>query len=169
MIFFWALYHLLSYQLDSWEITTLVLFVIWLNTVLNSWGLLACSPFIHLFISSSLLLFSLLSCVPTLHSHGLRRAKLPRPLLSPGVCSNSCPLNRWCHPTILSCRLLLFLPSVVSSIRVFSNESALLIRWRKYWNFSFSFSPSNAYSELISFRIDWFDLLAVQGTLKSLL
>ena len=61
------------------------------------------------------------------------------------------------------------LPSVFPSIRVFSNESVLHIRWPKYWSFSFSISPSNEYSGLISFRIDWFDLLAVQGTLKSLL
>ena len=64
---------------------------------------------------------------------------------------------------------LLFLPSIFPCIRVFSNESALHIRWPKYWNFSFSISPSNEYSGLISFRIDWFDLLAVQGTLKSFL
>ena len=63
----------------------------------------------------------------------------------------------------------LLLPSVFSSIRVFSNESALCIRLPKYWSFSFNISPSNEYSELISFRMDWFDLLAVQGTLKSLL
>ena len=69
---------------------------------------------------------------------------------------------------ILCCPLLL-LPSVLPSIRVFSNESALRIRWPKNWSFSFSISPSNEYSELISFRMDWFDLLAVQGTLKSLL
>ena len=65
--------------------------------------------------------------------------------------------------------LLLLLPSVFPSIRVFSCESAICIRWPKYWSFSFSISPSNEYSGLISFRIDWFDLLAVQGTLKSLL
>ena len=64
---------------------------------------------------------------------------------------------------------LLPLPSIFPSIWVFSNESALCIRWPKYWSFSFSISPSNEYSRLISFRIDWFDLLAVQGTLKSLL
>ena len=64
---------------------------------------------------------------------------------------------------------LLLLPSIFPSIRVFSNESVLLIRWPKYWNFSFSISPSNEYSGLISFRFDWFNLLAVQGTLKSLL
>ena len=69
---------------------------------------------------------------------------------------------------ILCCALLL-LPSIFSSIRVFSNESVFHIRWPKYWNFSFSISPSNEYSGLIPFRIDWFDLLAVQGTLKSLL
>ena len=65
--------------------------------------------------------------------------------------------------------LLLLLPSIFPSIRVFSNESALCIRWPKYWSFSFSISPSNEYSGLISFTIGWFDLLAVQGTLKSLL
>ena len=69
---------------------------------------------------------------------------------------------------ILCCPLLL-LPSIFPSIRVFSNESVLRIRWSKYWSFSFSISPSNEYSGLISFKIDWFDLFAVQGTLKSLL
>ena len=73
-----------------------------------------------------------------------------------------------CNHLVLCCPLLL-LPSIPPSIRVFSNESALCIRWPKYWSFSFSISPSNEYSGLISFRIDWLDLLAVQGTLKSLL
>ena len=68
---------------------------------------------------------------------------------------------------ILCCPILL-LPSIFPSIRIFSNESVLCTRWPKYWNFSFSISPSNAYSRLISFRMDWLDLLAVQGTLKSL-
>ena len=67
----------------------------------------------------------------------------------------------FCHPILL--------PSIFPSIRVFSNESALHIRWPKYWSFSFSISPSNEHSGLISFRMDWFDHLAVQGTLKSLL
>ena len=67
------------------------------------------------------------------------------------------------------CCPLLLLPSILPSIRVFSNESVLHIRWPNYWSFSFSISPSNEYSGLISFRIDWFDLLAAQGTLKSLL
>ena len=69
---------------------------------------------------------------------------------------------------LILCHPLLFLPSVFLSIRVFSDESVLRIRWPKYWSFSFSISPSNEYSRLISFRTDWFDLLAVQGTLKSL-
>ena len=73
------------------------------------------------------------------------------------------PFNRVIH-----CHPLLLLPSIFPSIRVFSNELALCIRWPKYWRFSFNISPSNDYSGLISFRMDWFDLLAVQGTLKSL-
>ena len=72
------------------------------------------------------------------------------------------PSNR-----LILCRPLLLLPSVFPSIRAFSNESALRIRWPKYWSFSFSISPSNQYSGLISFKMDWLDLLAVQGTLKS--
>ena len=71
------------------------------------------------------------------------------------------------HPIL--CRTLLLLPSIFTSIRVFSNESALCIRWPNYWSFRFSISPSNEYSGLISFRIDWFHFLAVQGTLKRLL
>ena len=70
---------------------------------------------------------------------------------------------------LIICCPILLLPSILPSIKVFSNESVLSIRWPKYWSFSFSISPSNQYSGLVSFRIDWFDLLAVQGTLKSLL
>ena len=70
---------------------------------------------------------------------------------------------------LILCRPLLLLPSIYPSIRVFSNDSALCIRWPKFWSFSFRISPSNEYSGLISFRMDWLDLLAVQGTLKSLL
>ena len=70
---------------------------------------------------------------------------------------------------LILCHPLLLLPSIFPNIRVFSNESALCIRWPQYWSFSFSISPSNEYSGLISFRIDWFDLLEVQGTLTSLL
>ena len=100
--------------------------------------------------------------------HGLQQSRLPCPSSTPGACSNSCPSSQWCHPTILSSHPLL-LPSIFPSIRVFSNESVLRIRWPKYGSFSFSISPSNEYSGLISFRIDWFNLLAVQGAFKSLL
>ena len=103
----------------------------------------------------------------SLQSHGLQHARLPCPSLSPGVCSNSCPLSRWCHSTISPLSPPLLLPSILPRIRGFSNELALRIRWPNYW--SFSISPSNEYSGLISFRIDWFDLLAVQGSLRSLL
>ena len=70
---------------------------------------------------------------------------------------------------LILCHPLFLLPSIFASIRVFSNESVLRIRWPKYWSFSFNISPSHEYSGLISFRMDWLDLLAVQGTLKSLL
>ena len=85
--------------------------------------------------------------------------------------SESCPLSRWCHPTKLFvlCRPLFLLPSVFPSIRVFSSESVLRIRWTEYWSFSFSISPSSENSRLISFRIDWFELPAIEGTLKNLL
>ena len=100
--------------------------------------------------------------------HGLQHTRFPCPSLSPGVCSDSCPLSQWCHQTVL-CHPLLLLPLIFPSIRVFSNELALHIRWPEYWSFGFSINPSDEYSELISIRIDWFDLHAVQGTLKSLL
>ena len=94
----------------------------------------------------------------------------PCPSRTPAVHPNPCPLSRWCHPTISSSVVpFSSLPSIFPSIRVFSNESALHIRWPKYWSFSFSISPSNEHPGLISFRMDWLNLLAVQGTLKSLL
>ena len=99
--------------------------------------------------------------------HGLQYARLPCPSPTPGACSGSCPLNQWCHPIISFSVILLLLPSIFPSIRVSSIELALRIRWPKYSNFSIS--PSKEYSGLIFFRIAWFDLLAVQGTLKSLL
>ena len=104
----------------------------------------------------------------SLRPHGLQHTRPPYPSLFPGVCSNSCPLSWWCHPTISS------------SVTPFSScpQSFLALEFQrvgssyegpKYWSLSFSISPSNEYSGLISFRVDWFDLLAVQGTLKSLL
>ena len=107
----------------------------------------------------------------SLRPHGLQHTRPPCPSPTPGVCSNSCPLSQWCHPTISS-SIVPFsshLQSFLASRKVFSNESALHIRWPKYWSFSFSISPSNEHPGLISFGMDLLDLLAVQGTLKSLL
>ena len=103
----------------------------------------------------------------SLRPHEPQHARPPCPSPTAGVHPNPCPLSPWCYPTILSLSSLLLLSSIFPSIRVFSNESGPHIRWPKYW--SFSISLSNEYSGLISFRIDWLDLLAVQGTLKSLL
>ena len=102
-----------------------------------------------------------------LRPHGLQYARPPYPSPTPGVHSNLGPLSQWCHPTISSS--VIPFSSRLHSIRVFSNESALQIRWPKHWSFNFSISPSNEYSGLDSFRVDRFDLLVVQGTLKSLL
>ena len=94
----------------------------------------------------------------SLWPHESQHARPPCPSPTPRVHPNPCPLSRWCHPTNL-CHPLLLLPSVFPSIRVFSNESALHIRWPKYWSFSFSISPFNEHPGLISFRMDWLDLL----------
>ena len=92
------------------------------------------------------------------------------PSPTPGVHPNSCPFSQWCHPAISSSVIpLSSCAQSLPSIRVFSNESTLCMRWPKSWSFSLSISPSNEHPELISFRMDWLDLLAVQGTLKSLL
>ena len=109
---------------------------------------------------------SVVQLCPILWPHESKLARPPCPSPTPGVHSNSCPLSQWCHPTISSSVILL---SVFPSFRVFSSESVICIRWPKFWSFSFSISSSNEYSRLISFRMGWWDLLAVQGTLKSLL
>ena len=102
----------------------------------------------------------------SLQPHGLQHTRLPNTwsTLKPMSIESVMPSN-----LLILCHSLLLLPSVFPRIRVFSNESALRIRWPKYWSFSFSISPSNEHPGLISFRMDWLDLLAVQGTLKSLL
>ena len=105
----------------------------------------------------------------SLQPHGLQHARPPCPSPTPRVHSNSCPSSRWCHPAISSSVIpFSSRPPIPPSIRIFSNESTLRIRWPKYWSFSLNISPSNEHSGLISFRMDWLDLLAVQGTLKSL-
>ena len=106
----------------------------------------------------------------SLWPQGLQHARLPCSSLSPEVCSYSCPLSRWCYLTISSilCHPLLLLPSIFPSIRVFSNESSLRIRWPKYWSFSFSINLFNEYSRLISFRIDRFDLVSASASVFSM-
>ena len=109
-----------------------------------------------------------LSHIYSLWPHGLQHARLSCPSPTTEACSNSCPLSVMPSNQLIHCCPLLLLPLIFTSITAFSNES-VLITWPKYWSFSFNISPSNEYSGLISFRMDWFDLLAVQGTLKSLL
>ena len=104
-----------------------------------------------------------------LQPNWLHQVRLPCSSPTPGACSNSSPESVMPSNHLILCRLLFLLPSIFPSIRVFSNESALQIRWAKYWSFSFSIGPSSEYSGLISFRMDRLDLLAVQRTLKSLL
>ena len=123
----------------------------------SDWGPARC---VHLHLDV-LLFFSHSVVSGSLWLHEQKHSSLPCSSLSPGDCSNSCPLSWWCHPTILSHPLLL-LPSIFSSIRVFSKELAFCIRWPKYWGFSFSISPSNEYSVLISFRTVLNSLLSKQ-------
>ena len=104
-----------------------------------------------------------------LWAHGLQHIRLPCPSSTPKACSNSHPLSRWCHPTILSSVFPFSSAFNLSQHQGLFQWVVLHIRWPKYWSFSFSISPSNEYSGLISFKIDWLDLLAVQGTLQSLL
>ena len=115
----------------------------------------------------------------SLRPHESQHARPPSPSPTPRVHSDSRPSSQWCHPAITSiesvmpsshlilCCPLFLLPPIPPSIRVFSNESTLCMKWPKYLSFSFSISPSKEHSGLISFRMDWLDLLAVQGTLKS--
>ena len=113
-----------------------------------------------------------LSCVPLFVTPWIVAHRLPCPSPSPGASWNSCPLSQWCQLVLQkSCPLWSPSPPALNLSQYqgfFSNESTLCISWPKYWSFSFSISPSNEYAGLISFRIDWIDLLVVQGTLKSL-
>ena len=105
----------------------------------------------------------------SLRPHDLHHARPPCPSPTPGVHSNSRALSQWCHPAISSSVMPFSSCPQSLAASVFSNESTLRMRWPKYWSFSFSISPSKEHPGLISFRMDWLDLLAVQGTLKSLL
>ena len=126
-------------------------------------------PYLFLIVVFSSVQFSCSVVSDSLQAHGLQHARPPCPSPIPGVYSNSYPLSRWCHPTISS--------SVIPSPPAFNlSQHQGLFQWvssshqvAKVWNFSFSISPSNEYSELVSFKMDWLDLLAVQETLKSLL
>ena len=101
--------------------------------------------------------------------HELQHARPPCPSPTPGVHSDSRLLSQWCHPAISSSVVPFCSIPIPPSIRDFSKESSLHTRWPKYWSFSFSIIPSKEHPGLISFKMDWLDLLAVQGTLKSLL
>ena len=103
----------------------------------------------------------------SLQPHGLQHTRLPCPSLSTRICLNSCPLSRWCHPTISFSLTPFSCPQFFPAFGVFFIESALHIRWPKYWKYSFSVSPSNEHSELVSFRIDWMNLFGVQGIFES--
>ena len=105
----------------------------------------------------------------SLRPHGLQHARPPCPSPTPSLLTLMSIESVMPSNHLILCRPLLLPPSIFSSIRIFSNESVLLMRWAKYWSLSFSISPSNEYWRLISFRMDWLDLLTVQGTLKSLL
>jgi len=113
--------------------------------------------------------FSHLVVSDSLRPHELQHAKPPCPSSTPGVHSNSRPSRWWCHPAISSSVIPFSSCPQSLPASVFSNKSTLRMRWPKYWSFSFSISPSKEHPGLISFRMDWLDLLAVQGTLKSLL
>ena len=129
-----------------------------------------CGLIPYFFLMYSSVQFSRSVTSDSLQPYGPQHAGPPCPSPTPGVYSDSCSLSQWCHPAISSSVVpLLLSPSIFPSIRVFSNESVLHIRWPKYWSFSFRISPSNEYSGLISCRMDWLDLLALQETLKSLL
>ena len=113
---------------------------------------------------------SVVQSCPTLQPRGLQHARFPCPSPTPRACSNFMTIKSVMPSNhLILCHPLLLLPSSFTSIRVFSNGSVLCIGWPKYWSFSFSISPSNEHPGLISFRMNWLDLLAVQGTLKSLL
>ena len=136
---------------------------------MSSNGLICLLLLIFVQICFSSVQFSRSVVSDSLQPHRLQHARPPCPSPTPGVYSNTSIESVIPSNDVILCHPLLLPPSVFPSIRVFSNESVHHINWPKYWNFSFSISPSNEYSGLICFRMNGLDLLAVQGTLKSLL
>ena len=126
-----------------------------------------CLQQVHIILIFSSVQFSCSVVSDSLQPHESQHTRPPCPSPTPGVHPNPFPLNQWCHTTISSCRPLLILPPIPPSSRVFSNESGLRVRWPKYWICTFKISPSNEDPGLISFRMDWLDLLAAQGTQES--
>ena len=166
-----SLCHYQNWRTRTVFFVCLFVFLVWLFakylvniTILSKW-LLNYSKFVNNH-STSVQSFNRVRLFVTC---GLQHARLPCPSPTPRVYSNSCPSSRWWTDHLILCCPLFLLPSIIPSIRVFSNESVLPIRWTKYWSFSFSISLSSEYSGLISIRMDWLDLLAVQGILKNLL
>ena len=146
--------------------------------ILNAWDLQGLGPggyicdtnsIIHVCSLFSSVQFSCSVVSYSLRPHESQHARPPCPSPTPGVHSNSRPLSRWCHPAISSSVVPFSSCPQYLTASVFSNESTLHMRWPKYWSFSFSIIPSKEHPGQISFRMDWLDLLAVQGTLKSLL
>ena len=150
-----SLWGICSRAVNEWQSTTMVV----QDDQKSNTSRSDCQQMISLFSS-------VIQSCSTLQPHGQQHARPPCPSPTLGVYSNSCPLSWWCHPTISS-------PSPAFSLSqhqgLFQWVSFFGIRWSKYLSFSFSISPSNEYSGLTFFRMDWLDLLAVQGTLKSLL
>ena len=120
------------------------------------------SPYLH-----SSVQFSCSVVFDSLQPHGLQHARPPCPSPTPRVYPNSCPLSRWCHPTISSSVVPFSCLQSFPASGSFQMSQLFCIRWPKDWSFSFSISPSNEHPGLISFRMNWLDLLAVRGTLKS--
>ena len=152
-------------------------FPVLLNKLSNSWVWVQSCSFNRNLVERFCLLqtmsisvqFSCSVVSNSLRPHESQHARPPCPSPTPGVHSDSHPSSQWYHPAISSSVVPFSSCPILPSIRVFSNESTLHIRWPKYWRFSFSIIPSKEIPELISFRMDWLDLLVVQGTLKSLL
>ena len=129
---------------------------------------MAMAPEVYIGFYYYLVQFSCSVVSDSLRPRGPQHSRPAYPPPTPGVHPNPCPLSQMPPNHLILCCLLL-LPSIFPSIRVFSSESALHMSWPKYWSFSFNISPSSEHPGLTSFRMDWLDLLAVQGTLKSFL